>query len=382
MEVRKNSVICFLAMYSTIALTFPYEWRIGVCAIILSSSCAMIVVIPLYILCKIRSRLMLVYIIYNGILLFSTYLNSIPMSEQIKLSLIGISLSGAFELINKYATKRQFLIYVLYFTFLVIVNSMQTIYYGGTKDAGRYLCIFGHKNWYLYKTLPAFYLILLWFARYRKQIQSIWLSIVWGMALISVMIAGSSAGTLVLSLWGLYVIFIPLIKRIKQDKIFDNYVVYMSMIVLIFFIIVVWNAAEIFSPIIVDLLGKELTFTTRTRIWGRALELIREKPIMGYGALEEKNFISLFYDVPEFSTTHNQYLGELFRGGILLLTAFVTLMVSVFRKLWIAENADVSKAMTFGLFCMLLWWMMEGITSMYLILVLFVSYHLPECEEG
>lgn len=300
------------------------------------------------------------------------------MDEQITLSSMGISLAASFELINRYAQKRQFTLYVFYFVFLVVVNSIQTIYYGGSRDLAGYLCIFGNKNWYLYKILPALYLMLSWCARYEKQIQSIWLNMVWGLALVSVIIAGSSAGTLVLGLWGLYVILIPLIKRIKQNKEFDNYIIYTMVIVSIFFIIVVWNAADVFAPIIVDLLGKDLTFTTRTRIWGRAFELIAAKPILGYGILGTDDFVSLFYGIPDFTTTHNQYLGELFRGGVLLLTIFVQMLFSAFRKLRLAENIDVSKAMTFGLFCLLLWWMMESITSMYLILVLFVSYHLPE----
>ena len=67
------------------------------------------------------------------------------------LSLSGITLVGAFELVNKYASKKQFKIYIFYQVFLVIVNSLQTIYYGASRDENGYLCIFGNKNWYFYK---------------------------------------------------------------------------------------------------------------------------------------------------------------------------------------------------------------------------------------
>ena len=76
---------------------------------------------------------------------------------------------GAFELVNKYASKKQFKIYIFYQVFLVIVNSLQTIYYGASRDENGYLCIFGNKNWYFYKILPVAFLVLLMYARYKKK---------------------------------------------------------------------------------------------------------------------------------------------------------------------------------------------------------------------
>lgn len=378
MLVRKSSLIWLASIYATITLTLPYEWRTGIIAPILSSSIATVMILVIYVLCQINSKIMGIYIIYNILLLWSTWINNIPLREQILLSLSGITLVGAFELVNEYASEKQFKIYIFYQVFLVVVNSLQTIYYGGSRDEKGYLCIFGNKNWYFYKILPVAFLVLLMYARYKKQILSLQFNIFFGFAFISVIIAGSGAGALALGLWGVYIILIPLIERIKQNKKFDHYIVYSILIMFIFFTIVVWNAAEIFAPIIVGLLGKDLTFTTRTRIWGRALELIAKKPFIGYGAMESEKIVELFYGIPDFTTTHNQYLGELFRGGIPLLICFLALIYLAFKRMQISDNIDTKKAMTFGVFCLLLWWMMESITSMYLILVLFICYHLPE----
>ena len=129
MLVRKSSLIWLASIYATIALTLPYEWRTGIIAPILSSSIATVVILVIYVLCQINSKIMGVYIIYNILLLWSTWINNIPLREQILLSLSGITLVGAFELVNKYASKKQFKIYIFYQVFLVIVNSLQTIYY-------------------------------------------------------------------------------------------------------------------------------------------------------------------------------------------------------------------------------------------------------------
>lgn len=378
LRVKKNTLIWLLGMYVTLALTLPYEWRIGILSYIFSASLASLIIIPIYFLCHVKSGLMKIYLLYNFVLLLSTYINGIPIKEQMTLSLMGVSLVGAFELINKFGSIKQYKIYTFYFSALVIINSLQTIYYGSSRNESGYLCIFGNKNWYLYRILPAIFLILLYLAKQKKNIFSLYLAVVWSMAMISVMIAGSGAGTLVLLLWGIYIVLIPFVKKIKQNEKFDNYIVYMLIILFVFLVIVVWNAAEIFAPIIVGLLGKDLTFTTRTRIWTRAIELISKKPFIGYGVMESNDVVSLFYGIPDFTTTHNQYLGELFRGGIPLLAIFICLIITSFRGLQRSNNIDIKKTMSYGIFCLLLWWMMESITSMYLVLVLFICYHLPE----
>lgn len=376
MEVKKSSIIWITAFYATIALTLPYEWRIGPLAIIMSTSFAAAVLMVVYFCCHLYSKMMLVWVLYNGILFFDTYYNGIALDEQISLSIMGIALAGAFELVNKYASKRQYELYVAYFVFLIVINSIQTIINGGARTStGDYACIFGDKNWYLYKILPGIFLIISHSIKYKKPILSIKLSIIWILALISVIIAQSGAGTLVLGMGGLYILLIPSIKRVKQNHKIDNYIFYIILIVLLFFMIVIWHATEVFAPIIVGLLGKDLTFTTRTRIWARAIELIKQNLLIGYGALNGENFTKLFYNVPEFTTTHNQYLGELFKGGIPLLLCFLLLIYLALKRIQSSDNIDGKKAMTFGVFCLLLWWMMESITSMYLILVLFICYH-------
>lgn len=376
MLVKKSSFIWLTALYATIALTLPYEWRIGPLAIMTSTSFAAAFVLVVYLLCHRFNKMMLVWVLYNAILLFATYYNGIALDDQISLSIMGIALAGAFELVDKYASKRQYELYVSYFVFLIVINSIQTIVSGGARTVtGDYACIFGDKNWYLYKILPGLFLIISHSIKYKRPILSIKFSIIWILALVSVIIAQSGAGTLVLGVGGLYILLIPYIKRVKQSGEIDNYIVYIALTALIFFMIVIWHATEVFAPIIVGLLGKDLTFTTRTRIWARAIELIKSHLLIGHGALEGSDFTALFYNVPEFTTTHNQYLGELFKGGIPLLLCFLLLIYLALKHIQFSDNVDGKKAMTFGIFCLLLWWMMESITSMYLILVLFICYH-------
>ena len=117
------------------------------------------------------------------------------------------------------------------------------------------------------------------YARYKKKILSLQFNIFFGFAFISVIIAGSGAGALALGLWGVYIIFIPLIERIKQNKKFDHYIVYSILIMFIFFTIVVWNAAEIFAPIIVGLLAERFNIYNTYTYLGKGIGIDCEKTI-------------------------------------------------------------------------------------------------------
>ena len=50
-----------------------------------------------------------------------------------------------------------------------------------------------------------------------------------------------------------------------------------------FYGIVLLRLQNIFSFIIQNILGKDLTFTGRTRIWDNAIEFIKARFIIGYG---------------------------------------------------------------------------------------------------
>lgn len=78
---------------------------------------------------------------------------------------------------------------------------------------------------------------------------------------------------------------------------------------------------------LVDVLGKDLTFTNRTTLWDAALRVIADSPIWGYGNVDEKWFYS--YMSPEAFGTHNFILGLLVNGGIIALTTYLWLFLKI-----------------------------------------------------
>ena len=69
-------------------------------------------------------------------------------------------------------------------------------------------------------------------------------------------------------------------------------------------------------------LGKDLTFSDRTVIWGEVLALIQLKPEFGWGYLGNEATSRLLGRI-DFVNAHNQILDSLLIGGVVLLTLFL-----------------------------------------------------------
>lgn len=95
-----------------------------------------------------------------------------------------------------------------------------------------------------------------------------------------------------------------------------------------------------------ELFGKDLTFSSRTYIWKRAIELIPLKPIWGYGTSDMS--ATVFGDINH--PAHNEVLHVLYRGGAIsfffISWLFVlTVKESVGKGRW----AKISMAFLFGI---------------------------------
>lgn len=76
---------------------------------------------------------------------------------------------------------------------------------------------------------------------------------------------------------------------------------------------------------IVDVLGKDITFTYRTDLWDAAMRLFTESPLTGYGFPSTEWYLS---NLSSFAIgPHNQILGLMLYGGLPGITIFVTLLL-------------------------------------------------------
>lgn len=106
------------------------------------------------------------------------------------------------------------------------------------------------------------------------------------------------------------------------------------------FAICILRIQNLFSFIIVDLLNKDITLTSRTYIWDNAMAFIRENRIWGVGY----EFALTIIKQLSLSGTHNMIVGILFHSGLVGVLIWTGIMIRMMRavlpyKMTLAGNA-------------------------------------------
>lgn len=85
------------------------------------------------------------------------------------------------------------------------------------------------------------------------------------------------------------------------------------------------------QDVIVNVLHKSPTLSTRTIVWGMSLPLISQKPLIGYGWLSMKEYIELYSN--SFATSpHNMVIEILLTVGVVGLFTYVLLYAFALKK--------------------------------------------------
>lgn len=110
----------------------------------------------------------------------------------------------------------------------------------------------------------------------------------------------------------LFIILAFTLKKIRNIKIL-NYNVFITLALVLNISIVFFRIQNIFSFIIVDLLGKNLTLSGRTFIWDASYEYLKENLLLGNGL---NNLNGNFIYFHGWWQAHNQFLQQLYESGI------------------------------------------------------------------
>ena len=112
-------------------------------------------------------------------------------------------------------------------------------------------------------------------------------------------------------------------KQPMKKIVLGNYI--------LFLIMVVFNRLDIFSFIIVNILHRDLTLTTRTTIWKITVDKIASKPVLGNGYMSGEQFESMLPSIIGINA-HNTILMVAFIGGFALSAVFILILLSSASK--------------------------------------------------
>lgn len=100
--------------------------------------------------------------------------------------------------------------------------------------------------------------------------------------------------------------------------------------IVIFVLIYYMKIQNLFSIILVSILGKDLTLTGRIGLWSTALEMIKEKWIAGWG---NKNSGAIILRDYYYWYAHNIVLDILLEGGVITLISFIALLGTLAKQI-------------------------------------------------
>ena len=136
-----------------------------------------------------------------------------------------------------------------------------------------------------------------------------------------------------------------------------------------------------FKYFIENVLHKTVTLTGRDVLWDMALFYIRKQPWLGYG-LYASNPTGFSTFGEEWSLyAHNQYLQELFDGGLIQLGLYIILLLIICRRLNKYRNGMLAQCMIVTLFALNVMFITEGYRAKIIYLIYYYAYYAPQMES-
>ncbi|MDO5409678.1 MAG: O-antigen ligase family protein, partial [Lachnospiraceae bacterium] len=107
--------------------------------------------------------------------------------------------------------------------------------------------------------------------------------------------------------------------------------------------------SKILEFILVNILDRYSTFTSRYLLWNSAVQMIFQKPWLGYGRIDH-DYIAAWGG---YFSSHNFILEMLLQGGILAWSQFILIIIATVKRLYKGRGRKVIKALTIALFVVL-----------------------------
>jgi len=198
--------------------------------------------------------------------------------------------------------------------------------------------------------------------------------LLFGMITFSVYYCASSTSMVAYTLFLIYILMYNKINKLKWMNVRNYFILFIA--IFVFIVILRWQ--ELFSWLIVDILGKNLTFTHRTDIWDKIIYFIQKNPILGYG-MEMTSYLSKKLGDPRFTHAHNTILDILYKGGILSFIPYITMIILTTKELFKNRTKEIAKFGSCILLCLFIMMNFEArqeVIGTYLILI--ICYYIGE----
>lgn len=129
------------------------------------------------------------------------------------------------------------------------------------------------------------------------------------------------------------------------------------------FLFILGSCLLLVFSFILKLINRDATFTGRTELWYQALEVIIEKPFLGWGFDSGASVLSTASSDIIYSSFHNGYLQVIVLGGVI---GFVLLLISLFKMFKVTVSCNkLNPLLSFSFFSILVAIGIQNITESF-----------------
>ena len=260
---------------------------------------------------------------YVVVILIATFRSGVNTSEAIVFARNLIAIYVWFRILFRNKVTMRLAAFTMGLNYLLLINLVfMIVFFGGAQYANYdtimgsvgHVYLLGYDNGLIMYALPTIVLNYFLFAHTgeKKYITFILIEI------IEVVITGSVTGILALLLVGILFNSQLLAKAFSGWRgVLFSVATFVGLITL--------TVQQWFKPIL-DYLGKGLTLSGRTEIWGWALSYIVESPIIGWGYSLDRARNTFFWRIG-VSAAHSHLLDVLLQGGAIALIIYLAIYV-------------------------------------------------------
>ena len=155
---------------------------------------------------------------------------------------------------------------------------------------------------------------------------------------------------------------------------------YLLVVAAFFAGVVIFRIQNLFSDFIVNVLGKDLTFSGRTVFWDRVLHCIAQRPVLGWGL----QTLEKTWHMIAAPHAHNYILQILYETGFVGLGCFLIMLWMLFKPLKQSRKNPYCFILSATIFCYLFLSMTEyyGVLLMGFWVAVIMAYHIKTLTEG
>lgn len=276
---------------------------------------------------------------------------------------------GVFLVVETFYSKdsKSFLIGGTSLYAIIAIASLASVFlfpdglYRGNNGIYSAYYLYGHKNDILFNLFPGLAFAMLYSIKEKSKLSVVIATVFFLVVFANVNTLHSATSSL-----ACVVLYACYLLAFKGKLIKINGLALISIVIFVFWFILTGGVQSLFSGFF-NAMDRDLTFSSRTLIWERAIKAISQQPYFGFGA-EELAITQIRFG--GFSTPHNFALAELFYGGVVGL---ILILIAVGNCVAKVSSVKSSSTLSFLMVALLILFVMSTMESMGIGLVKFAA---------